>query len=509
MTHLRPRYVITMATLVCVVALSACTGAKKPGASAPGQVSAGVGAGPGATGGPSAPGSGGTATGTAGGTVPGAAGSAGGGTKGGSGSAGGPASGGAVTNSGGASSPSVGGGASPAGPTHSTLFTAKEDVTGISKSEIHLCAHAALTYGKAFNTDTSDLAVYFTALNKEHGGIFGRKITIDYQNDNYDPATAVQAAESCKSENPFMLLGGIGFDQIPSVRNWAEQNHMLYLYHTATQNGAAGKKYSYTELPSVEKTGEMFAEVAASKFPGKRIGIVERDSENWSPGVAAFKAEAKKYGVKVTVDDKVQANAANYTQQILDLKGHADVAWIWLNALEATEFIKQAHAQQYTVPFLLFPFNLTSQTLSNEALNPDLVGVAMYPAYSKGDYSGSFATYADDMKEFERQYATYDSKADLSGNGGDLLFLNWTAMKALARQLTDCGPNCTRNRFVDVLNSYHQVPTSSGCTIDFGRGDPYHLGGHALNVLETYKSPSGKVNWRNINTCVEHMPGIS
>ena len=490
MTQTRTSHSIGVATLAALVVLSGCTGAKKPGVSTSAVISAG-------------PNSSTTTGGTSGTTVPTASG-AGGATPGSAT----PVGGGSTPAASGPSSSSTGGGGPAAAP-HSTLFTAKEDSIGISKSEIHLCAHAALTYGKAFNTDTSDLGVFFTALNKEHGGIFGRKITIDYQNDNYDPATAVQAAEACKSENPFMLLGGIGFDQIPSVRNWAEQNHMLYLYHSATQNGAAGKQYSFTEVPSVEKTGEMFAEVAAAKFKGKRIGIIERDSENWSPGVAAFKAEAKKYGLDITVDDKVQANAANYTQQVLDLKGHADVAWIWLNALEATEFISQAHAQGYRVPFMLFPFNLTSQTLDNAALNPDLVGVAMYPAYSKGDYTGPFATYAADMKEFEREYATYDPKVDLSGNAGDLLFLNWTGMKALAQQLADCGPDCTRNRFVDVLNSFHGVPTSSGCTIDFGRGDPYHLGGHVLNVLETYRAASGKVNWRNINTCVEHMPGIS
>jgi len=236
---------------------------------------------------------------------------------------------------------------------------------------------------------------------------------------------------------------------------------------------------------------------------------ISRYSENWAPGVTAFKAEGRKYGLNVTVDDKVQANAANYTQQILDLKGHADVVFIWLNALEATEFIKQAHAQGYNPTFMVFPFNLTSQTLGNEALSPVMEGVAMYPAYSKGDYGGPFATYADDMKEFEAQYAKYDPNADLSGGGGDLLFLNWTAMKALTKQLLDCGPDCTRNKMVDVLSGYKKVPTSSGCLIDFTRGDPYHLGGHMLNILETYTSPSGKVNWRNANTCVEHLPGIS
>jgi len=134
-------------------------------------------------------------------------------------------------------------------------------------------------------------------------------------------------------------------------------------------------------------------------------------------------------------------------------------------------------------------------------MSPSLDGVAMYPAYSKGDYSGGFSSYADDIKEFERQYAKYDSGIDLGGIGGDLLFLNWVAQKALAVQLQQCGQDCTRDKFIDVLRSYKgQRPTSTACPIDFS-GDGFH-GSDSLNFMETYNSPSGKVNWRTTKLCV-------
>jgi len=143
----------------------------------------------------------------------------------------------------------------------------------------------------------------------------------------------------------------------------------------------------------------------------------------------------------------------------------------------------------------------TLMTLGSDAMNPPLDGVAMYPAYSNKDYSGSFSSYADDMKQFEAQYAKYDSGADLTGIGGDLLFLNWVGQKALAVQLTQCGADCTRNRMVDVLESYTgQTPTHTACPLDFS-GDG-HRGSDRLNFMTTYTSPSGKVNWRNTTACV-------
>jgi ABC-type branched-subunit amino acid transport system substrate-binding protein len=461
----------------------------QPSAAAPGATGAVVA--PGSTGGTTTGGTGGSSgTGGSTGTAPGTTG--GGTTSTGGTSTGGTSTSGRTTGSSSGTSPIVNSG--------SHLFTPAEDQIGIDKTSIKMCAHAALTYGKAFNTDTSDLNVFWTALNAEKGGVYGRKVSVDYQNDNYDPQTAVTAAKTCVEEKIFMLLGGIGFDQIPTVRNYAESVHQLYLYHTATVKGSAGLKYSYSELPTVERVGEGFAQLAKAKYRGKRIGIIERDSSNWAPGVEAFKRSGQ--GLNIVKEDKVAASAGNYTQQITDMKNaKADVVWIWLNALESTELIKQMKAQLYSPNLMVFPFNLTSQTLGSDALNPVMDGVAMYPSYSKGDYSGPFASYADDMKQFEAQYAKYDSRADLSGNGGDLLFLNWTAQKALYQQLLDCGTDCTRNKFVDVLADYHKAPISSACPIDFTHGDGHH-GGNFLTFMETYTAPSGKVNWRETQKCV-------
>ncbi|MEY2397514.1 MAG: branched-chain amino acid transport system substrate-binding protein [Actinomycetota bacterium] len=401
----------------------------------------------------------------------------------------------------------TGGGTTPAGgAVRSTLFSAKEDTIGITKTSINLCAHAALTYGAAFNTSADDLNVYWSAIN-DAGGIYGRKVTVTYENDNYSPDTAVQAATACKGKGIFFLIGGIGFDQIPAVRNWAETNHMLYLHHTATVQGTANQHYSFTGLPSTEKMGEMFGELVASRYKGKKVGIIKRNSPNWEPGVTAFKAIAKKYGVDVVAERAVQNNQGSYTQEILDMqRAGADVVWVWENALASTQIVKQAKAQAYNPQFLLFPFNLTSQTLGQDALNPKMVGVAMYPAYSKGDYSGSFAPYADDIKEFEAQYFKYRPNAPLKGVGGDLLFLNWTGQKGLAELLKACGPDCTRNRLVDVLTSYKATkPFPSSCNVDFTRPGFPRMGGSAVNIMETYRNADGVVNWRNTDTCVEHL----
>ena len=380
------------------------------------------------------------------------------------------------------------------------LFAGNLNTRGISATEIRICGHAALTYGPAFNATPDDFNVYYSAIN-DAGGVHGRKIVATYENDDYKPATARQAAEACKAKNPFMILGGIGFDQIPTVRNWAEENKELYFHHIATVKGTEGKQYSYTTQPTVERVGQAFGQLTAARFKSKKIGVLYRNSEFWQPGFDAYKAEAAARGFTIVKAVGVEQNQANYTQALIELRNAgAEVVFGWENTLALTQMVAQAKAQGWSPQWIAFPFNLTSQTLDDDAMTPPMVGLASWPGYSKGDYSGPFAPYANDMKEFEAQYAKYRPGTDIGGPAGDLLWLNWIEQKRLVALLQACGRDCTRNHLVGILQRGYQAATSPTCPLDFSGGKHDGSGG-LINTMETYRSPSGKVNWRSPELC--------
>jgi branched-chain amino acid transport system substrate-binding protein len=381
------------------------------------------------------------------------------------------------------------------------LFAGALNTRGISADTIKLCAHAALTYADAFQTKPEDFNVFWTDLNAK-GGINGRKVTMVYKDDGYDPAMAISAATDCvANESPFAILGGIGFDQIPGVRDWAEAHKELYIHHDSTEKGAAGKQYSFTPIPTVEKLGAMFAQLAKKQFAGKKIGMIYRASDYWKPGSDAFLAAAKAYGLGKIEAYGTPKNQANYSQQLVDMQQKGvQVVFAWENALAATEMINQT-PPGYHPSWMVFPFNLTTQTIADKST--DIWGIASWPAYSYKDYGGAFAGYAADMKEFERQYATYRPGTDLSGPGGDLLFLNWVAQKSIADVLKRCGPACTRNHFATLMTKYRGT-VSPNCAADFPRYGG-HLGSQAVNVFHTYTGASGKLGWTPVNRCVESL----
>ncbi|MHB1787220.1 MAG: ABC transporter substrate-binding protein, partial [Acidimicrobiales bacterium] len=391
------------------------------------------------------------------------------------------------------------------GPPVADLYQGSDDTVGMSSSSIKLCMHAALTYGSAFNINASDLNVYWEWLNA-HGGIYGRTVDATYQNDNYDPGTAVQAAQACKDWGTFLLLSGIGFDQIPAVRQWAEQNHELYLYATATSQGTQGLRYSFSAQPSVEQVGTAMGQLAVQQFRGKKVGIIYRNSSNWEPGVTTFKQELSAAGMQVVGSYPVTINQGDYTNEIVQLEAKgAQVVFAWENALADTEIIKQAQGQNYHPAWLLAAFNIMTNTLGSSSLDQQLWSAQPWDAYDPGYYGGGFTSTAGYIQEFEAEYKQYDPSANLSGDGGDLLYQTWEGERQVADMLKVCGPSCTRNKLAGLLLAGYHDTVPPNCPVNFNSPADHHHGGYLFDVLHVIKDPNGRPNFVPLQRCVAQI----
>jgi hypothetical protein len=414
------------------------------------------------------------------------------------------------------------------------LFSPSQETVGLTNTSIQLCAHAALTFGPAFNISASDLNVFWQMVDDPsddpyphtagQAGIYNRLLLnpttsppspgIDIQDDGYQPSKAVQAAQACEGQpgGDFFLLSGIGFDQIPAVRVWAEQNHMLYIHHIATAQGTAGLQYSFTMLPTLETVGRQFGQYYLAHMNGLKIGIIERNSSNWSPGVATFKQALAAAGEEsnIVADDQVTNNQSEYPEQIADMRTHgAQVVLIWENALAADEIIQQSADQGYNPKWLLFPFNLTLYTLNASGVDTSqMYGMVPWPAYAcpserPADYFGGNTAYQEEVLKFEAEYAKRDPGADLCGDGGDLLFGTWEAWRQVAQLLVDCGPNCTRDGIAGLMLHGYEAQVGSNCPVNFAGGDGHH-GGSDEDIYATEPGKTQRI-WYNTGFCESNI----
>lgn len=398
-----------------------------------------------------------------------------------------------------------GGGNGGGGPTATpfngygvNLWGPDRDRIGIDANTIKLCGHSALIFGPAFNVQASDLNVFWDYMN-DHGGVAGRKVSLEWNDDSYQPANAVQAAQKCEDDGAFIVLSGIGFDQIPAVRVWAEQHQELYLYHVAVQHGSDAFRYSYTEFPSVEQLGQQAADLTIQKYRGHKVAIIERQSSNWEPGTTVYKQALAAAGIQVTDDEYVTNNQGTYTQQLVKMQqSGADTVLVWENALADTEIIEQAHGQRWFPHMVMFPFNLTIEKLQQSDLKVPFDGIAAWLAYTHGDYGNAQQfNYADEVHRFEAAYAQYDPGADLSGLGGDLLWGTWLEFMQVNDLLQRCGHDCTRNKLAAELQTYH-VKVGVNCDVDLTAD--HHHGGLYTDTL-VGEVNNGRNEWLMSSMC--------
>jgi len=378
------------------------------------------------------------------------------------------------------------------------IFTPSQDRVGITNSAINLCMHAALVLGPAFHDSEQDFQVYWQWLNG-NGGIYGRKVNMVFTDDAYTPTGGVQAAQQCFSNNPepFLMMSGVGFDTVPAVRQWAEQNHKLYFASFATEHGLYNLKYTFQFSPSVEHFGDVAGNYVKSKYPGGSVGVVWRNSPNWQGGRDAFEKEVKSKGAKVT-DLPVSQNQGSYTNEILALKAaKATTVLAWVNVLEFAQLEKQAAQQSYYPRWVVAGFNLVTDTVGadiNGSHGPPAVGIWVTPEYHNGDTT---SPWAPEMKIMRAAYAKYDSGHTIT----DTDWQAWLAFKETTRLLADCGKDCTKNKLAGMLLGGYKSAVNPLCAVDFARGRG-KLGSFGFNIWKAV-SRSGGSGWQQTDACKE------
>lgn len=383
-------------------------------------------------------------------------------------------------------------------PAH--LWSGAAETQGITASTITLCMHAATVLGDAFNERPQDLGVYWTWLNA-NGGVIGRKVNMTIEDDEYTAQGAQVAAQECESLNPFLVLGGIGFDQDPVVRQLAEQDHFIYIY-TMADAGTGHYTYSFTSSPTIQQVGKWVAQAELDRhYPGP-YGAVYVNDAAWVGGYTTYKAWMDAHGGKSVDQNSYTTNSGGDTSgfqaYITELKvAGVKTVYLWMNALAMDAFVEQAANQGY-YPAYVTPdgFNLVTQTVGKDIDNQSpapkpTLAAWITPAFDPNNPNVAWWPEEQQMINVYKQY-------DAGHSPDDIDWMTWLAFEQITDLLKTCGNNCTRDDIVGIFHSGWQVTTGPLCPVNFSSNP--NFGGSMINLFSAYRE-NGSTVWRQQATC--------
>lgn len=361
------------------------------------------------------------------------------------------------------------------------------DTTGVEGSVIKIGGHAPVTGAAPVPAQSfaKSARIYWDHIGK---GINGRSVEAHFENDNFNPSTAVsKCRQLVEEEKVFLLIGIAGADQIYACARYAESMGVPYISGGVMEDGVeAFQTYSAIWM-SYAQQAPLLADMMVSTLGAKaeRNGMIRFNTPGFTDGHDAFISAMKKQGASVAYDRAVPKTA-----------GQTDAQSV------ATDLVSQQIKNVYVLTSPTFFIQLAQQT-SQQNYYPQWVGVGLTMTIDTvarvacengraGGGSINKAKFFSPVPAFVNA-GQYDKAFLNAGGTDDIQFIGWGVSKVVGELLKKPGKGLTREAFMYYADRTNGLKTNVLPDVSFS-GD--NFGGTAMhlnqancsrNVWETVK----------------------
>ena len=156
----------------------------------------------------------------------------------------------------------------------------------MTDTEIILGSHFAQsgTYGAAYAPVLAGLQAYFNYVNAEKGGVCGREIVLKAEDDDYEPARAMEVTRKLVEQDKiFAMIANLGTDTHSAVWDYLNEKGIpdLWVMSGAHMWGADPQAHPWTVgfLPDYFVEGAIFGKYISENLPGKKVGILYQNDD--------------------------------------------------------------------------------------------------------------------------------------------------------------------------------------------------------------------------------------
>jgi len=365
------------------------------------------------------------------------------------------------------------------------------DRTGISDTEIRIGIHAPVTGAAPIpqNSFEEGKEVFW---NSPDGKVGVRKVRVFFEDDKFDPATAVQRCKKMvEQDKVFLLIGGGGADQITACAKYAQSVGVPYLSAGVNEAGLANLRSYFALSTTYSQQSPLIVQMVQKRFAGTKIGIAVADSGSFNDAYDSIKKAFSAAGFTIVYDKRIPksanagdgANIASAMQQ-----SGAEVVYFLSSPttfLYVANGLNPAYNPQFVGPGITSGLN----TVANIGCQSPRRGV------DKAIFFSPFPQL-DVIDQIDPGYQkAYETQ--LGKKGDDLGLALWGLSRQLKTMFDAAGPDMSRQSLVSVLEN--GKPYAGGVYPPVTYTARNHFGGSQVHVLQ---ADCGTGTFKTIGTFV-------
>ena len=168
------------------------------------------------------------------------------------------------------------------------------------------------------------MAAYFAYVNSK-GGVNGRKINWQYEDDGYNPANTVQVTHKfVEQDHAFALVGGLGTEPQAAVRQYLNDNKVpqLFVSTGATTFDRDWAQYPWTIgwQPDYEGEGAIYGKYIVKNMKTAKIGVLYQNDAYGKNYYAGLRVGLGAKKSNIVSAQSYDATSTSVAQQVLALK---------------------------------------------------------------------------------------------------------------------------------------------------------------------------------------------
>ncbi len=357
------------------------------------------------------------------------------------------------------------------------LSSIPEDTTGITATEILLGSHmplsgaAAALYG---NQIVPGMQAYIDYINDVEGGVNGRKIRLQVEDDTYDPSRTNSVVRTLVNQDGiFALLSGLGTAQHSAVFDFLKEEQVpdLFTATGATKFTDPITRTAFGYNPNYIQEGDAIGKYIARTHPSAKLGLIIQNDDFGRDGEKGIRQGIEGSDVEVVTVETYEAVSTDLTAQVQNVRNAgADVLAFYALPLQAGSIISTAHEDlAWDVPIYATGVVADPSTiqLAGEANAQGVITTAYLRPLNQGDDPG--------VIEHQRIMAQYQPEATVA----NLSIYGHSVAELAVEVLKAAGPNLNRRSVIEAAESIRDFT----CSLCLG---PINLGPTDHRSIETF-----------------------